>query len=181
MGNVKTLIEEIKKANSKGGSRKDEVRVMKAMLNDTDFQVGVYNNEGKESEYCPAEVAKNMVGDIISSATNVSKNEAQAIANDYTFTNKDAEKMVTISKEFVNVYTDSGRKFNLGKRETSNVSLYKKDVETRERNFPKAVVGKDGKPVLDDKGNAKYETSHVTVPAHTTMRTVSRCPEHLKK
>ena len=36
-------------------SQKDEIAIMKAMLNDTEYKVSVYGSNGTvESEYCPA-------------------------------------------------------------------------------------------------------------------------------
>lgn len=168
---IRTDIETAEKPKH-NSSQKDEMRVMKAMLNDKSFKVGVYSTKGKESEYCPAEVAHSLVGDVISNATKISKKEAADIADNYTFTNSDAKKMVQLSKEFINVYTDTRRNINLGRREETHISLLKKDIPAHERNYPKKVV--------DANGNVSYEKATTKVPAHVALRAMSKCPEHLK-
>ena len=60
--NTKALIEEIKKNLSQtSASQKDEVRVMKAMLNDKDYVIDLYSNEGKVGTYCPSRDARDMI------------------------------------------------------------------------------------------------------------------------
>lgn len=174
MEKVKDLLKEIQKSNSKGSSRGDEVKVMKAMLNDKDFKVGVYDSNGKTGDFSPSETARGLVRDIVVNTTKVTKKEAETMAEHYVFSNADANKFVDISKEFINTYTDTGRKINLGKREKYNTSLIKKDVEAHERNFPKAIKNSKGEVT-------SYEISKVKVPAHTTMKAISKCPDHLKK
>ena len=52
---VNELIADIKKGlKQKSASNRDEVRVMRAMLNDRDFSVTTYSNSGTE-QHCPAE------------------------------------------------------------------------------------------------------------------------------
>lgn len=172
MTTVKELMKEIKDSNPRGGSFKDEVRFMKAMLNDPIFKVGIYTSKGKEGDYSPRESARALAAGIISGAASIPKKEAMTISADYQFTNTDAANIVRISKEFVNVYTDTGRKLPLGQREESHITLSKRDVKAHTRNYPKAVE-KGGKTV--------YEISQVKVPAHTTMKALSKCPAHKKK
>ena len=52
---VQELITNIKEnLSQKSASTRDEVRVMKAMLNDRDFKVSTYSNNGI-TQHCPAE------------------------------------------------------------------------------------------------------------------------------
>ena len=169
---VKDLMKEIKDSNPRGGSFKDEVRFMKAMINDDNFKVGIYTSKGKEGDYVPRESAKALVSGIISGAASVPKKEAITISNNYQFTNSDAGNLVRISKEFVNSYTDTGRKLPLGQRENSHITLSKREVAKHKRNYPKAI---------EKNGKTTYEISQVEVPAHTTMKALSKCPAHKKK
>ena len=77
---VNSCIEDIKKnLTQKGSSKKDEARVMKAMLSDTSYRVGVYGKDGLESEYCPAEDYKNMCAEIIADAIETLKEQDKEI------------------------------------------------------------------------------------------------------
>ena len=97
MENVQHLINEIKtNLTQKSSSRKDEVRVMKAMLNDTTYKVGVYDKSGKCGEYCPAESAKQIVSSVLQHSAGISNTEADALAKGYEFSAQDAENMVGI-------------------------------------------------------------------------------------
>lgn len=163
MENVTKLMEEIKGGLKKSiASQKDEKDVMRAMLNDPDYKVGVYTKAGKVDEYCPYEESRAMIGNIISATTHMNSAEAEALAKSYEVTNKDAETMVGISKEFVNTYLSTGRKLPLGGRETMNVSLEKKDVPERITRVP-------------NKGTT------TVVPAHTKIKASGSCPKWLKE
>lgn len=161
---VTELVKEIREGlNSKTASGRDEVRVMQAMLNDKEFKVATYSNEGVTGEYSPSEDARKMSASIISSTTKISKAEAQTLADEHTFTTSEAASMVGISKEFVNTYLQTGRKLPLGARETSNVKLELKHKEQTMVSVP------------NDK------TKKVPVPAHDTIRVYGSCPVYLKK
>ena len=74
MENVQNLINEIKNnLTQKSSSKKDEVRVMKAMLNDTSYKVAVYDKSGKTGEYCPAESAKQIVSSVLQHSAGISR------------------------------------------------------------------------------------------------------------
>ena len=170
MSNVEKMVKEIKDNLSQvSSSHKDEVSVMQAMLNDTDYKVGIYKKDGLAETFCPAEEAKNMVGRIISSTTKLSAQEAKALGDNYQFTKNDASTMVDISKEFVNTYLQSGRKLPLGGREFSDVSLEIKEVEQKETGFPKKIG-------VDPSGKAIYKTESSTIPSHTGVKASSPCP-----
>ena len=102
---VNSCIEDIKKnLTQKGSSKKDEARVMKAMLSDTSYRVGVYGKDGLESEYCPAEDYKNMCAEIIADATRISTAEATKLIEKRDASKNESEAMVRLSKEFINTY-----------------------------------------------------------------------------
>ena len=118
MNSVRELINEINTTRTQASSKaKDEVRVMKAMLNEPEFKVDVYGKSGVEGQYCPYEESRIMVSNIIKNTTKVSQQEAMSLANSYEFGNQEATIMVGLSKEFINTYIETGRKLPLGGRE----------------------------------------------------------------
>lgn len=158
MENVKHLIEDIKKSSTKKtASQKTEIDVMKAMLNDPGFKVGEYTKAGQVGEYCPFEDCRSMFANVISGTTKMSGAEAEALAKSYEVTKKDAETFIGISKEFVNTYSETGKKLPLGGRENMNVALEKRDVPERVCRIP----GQD---------------ATTTIPGHTTIKASGSCP-----
>lgn len=172
---VNELLKEIKEnLSQKNASAKDEVTVMQAMLNDKDYSVGVYKGTEKVDEYCPAKDARKMITTVISSATKVSKAEAEQLADKHEFTRAESASMVGISKEFINTYVETGRKLPLGGRAESNVKLQQVEREEREKTYPKKVINADG--------TTTYDTKQKTViPAHKSIRVNGSCPSWLKK
>ena len=70
MESVKTLVKEIKEGLAQqSSSQKDEIRVMRAMLNDPTYKVDVYGKTGIEGQYCPYEESRTMVANIIKDTT----------------------------------------------------------------------------------------------------------------
>lgn len=174
MSETSKLIEEIREGLSqKSASQKDEVRVMRSILNDKDYVVGVYGAAGKVGEYCPSEDARKMAASIINTTTGVSKEEAATLADNHQFSNSEASSMVGISKEFINTYSQTTRKLPLGGRETSNVSLQGVHVEASTTRYPKKVgIGSDGKGV--------YESTVKSVPTHDKIKASAPCPTWVK-
>ena len=124
MSVLNDLIKEIDTTRSQvSASAKHEERVMRAMLNDREYKVGVYGKNGLEGEYCPAADARTMLSTIIQSTTKVSAEEATKLAETHEFKKSEAQSMINISKEYVNVYIQTGRKLPLGGRETSDITL----------------------------------------------------------
>ena len=174
MENVKNLINEIHTGLSQASaSQKDESRVMKAMLNDETFVVDVYNADGKSGSYSPYADARSMVSNIISSATKISKAEADDLAQNYEFKKSDAESLVNISKEFINTYLTTGRKLPLGGRETSNISLTEKKIDETIRMYPKKVG-------VNSDGSDRYEKVQTKVPAYSSIKVIAPCPKWVK-
>lgn len=174
MENVKSLIQEINQGLSqKSSSQKDELRVMRAMLNDREYEVSVYGKEGVEGTFCPAVEARNMIASVISSTTKIPAIEAEKLADSHEFKKNEAASMIGISKEFVNTYLQTGRKLPLGGRETSDVALLQKNVNDAVKYYPKRVgVNEDGTPIR--------EQAPVNVKAHTSVRVLGGCPEWVK-
>lgn len=165
MSNVENLLKQINAGlNRVASSSKDEVEVMRAMMNDTEYKVTVYPTK---EEYNPSESLRNMCASIISSTANINKNEARDLVGNYEFTKADAEVMVDFSKEYITTYMKTGRKLPLGGRENSNVILQAKHIKSREINIPKA----DGKSA-----NSKIKT-----PEFDGIKASNKIPNWNKK
>ena len=151
-------------------SAKDELRVMRSMLNDSSYQVDVYGKNGKEGALCPYDEARNIAANIIKTGAGIPASEAVELAQKYEFTKSDAQSMIAISKEFVNTYLETGRKLPLGGREKSNISIARKIKEERVSSFPvKVGVNADG--------TDKYESSKGgVIPAHGSLKVYSPAP-----
>lgn len=169
------LVKEINETRSQtAASAKDEIRVMKSMLNDPEFVVDVYGRSGIIGQYCPCNDAHIMAANIIKGATKMTTKEAEELASSYEFTKQDASILVDLSKEFINTYVETGRKLPLGGREKSNISIAKKIKEERSNSFPK-------KTGVNADGTDKYETcGDGIIPAHGSLKVYSSCPSWLK-
>ena len=175
MDSVRELINEINTTRTQASSKaKDEIRVMKAMLNEPNFKVDVYGKSGVEGQYCPYEESRIMVSNIIKNTTKISQQEAMNLANSYEFGNQESAIMVGLSKEFINTYIETGRKVPLGGREKSNISIAKKVKEERVGNSPRKVG-------VNADGTDKYEnTPSAPIPEHGSLRVYSSCPSWVK-
>ena len=169
---VSDLLAEIQENHKQvSASQRDEVRVMQAMLNDTSYEIGVYNKSGKIGDYCPAKDFKSMQTSIVSSVTKISKDEAAKLVENYEATKADATSMVSISKEFINTYLSSGRKLPLGGREKSNFALSEKVVPRTEKTYQRRVLAD---------GEVNWEPGKKTIPEHKGLKARSSCPSWVK-
>lgn len=167
---VQALVKDIKThLTQKSASSRDEVRVMKAMLNDRTFKYEEYSNSGVETR-CPAEEFRGMITNVISSATKIPKNEAKALADNYDAKKSDAETMVQISKDFINTALKTGRSINLGGTEKSNITIQLKEIDMAVKRYPKKVG-------VNQDGSIRYENAESTVPAHEGLKVKSPCPD----
>ncbi len=171
---VKGLVNEIKTGLSQtSSSHKDEVRVMKAMLNDPSYEVSVYSKDGVVDTYNPCKDFRAMCSSIVSSAAKVPQAEAANMMESYEVKKSEAASMVNISKEFVNTFLHTGRKLPMGAREKSDVSLSLKMVAPSTRLYPQKVG-------VNDDGSARYSKSPTTVPEHEAIRVHAPCPSWVK-
>lgn len=171
---VKELISEISIGLSQvSSSRKDEVRVMQAMLSDPSYEVSIYGKDGVEGTYNPTNAFRNMCASIISNAAKVPMAEANQLMDDYQVKKSEATTMVDLSKEFVNTFLQSGRKLPLGGREKSDVSLSIKRVDSSTRLYPQKVG-------VNDDGTDRYSKTPTTIPAHESVRVHAPCPSWVK-
>lgn len=170
MENLKELVTEIKTGLSQvSSSQKDEVRVMKAMLNDREYEAEIYGKEGKVGTFNPAMAMREMLSNVIAGTTKISNEEAKTLAEGYDFKRGDAETLVETSKEFVNSYLQTGRKLPLGGRERSNVSFIMKEVPETVRSYPRKVG-------VNSDGSDRYEKIQTKVPAYESVKVVAPCP-----
>lgn len=147
-------------------SKKDEITVMQAMMNDTNFSVDVYSKGGKVDEYYPSRELRKVVTNVVASTTHIPVKEATELVNAYEFTRVDAAAMVNMSKEFVNTYLQTGRKLPLGCRKNSDIELMWKNIEDRTTEIPiKSETG---------------ERLNTFIPAHGGIKAINPCPEWLK-
>lgn len=171
---VKELISEISTGLSQvSSSRKDEVRVMQAMLSDPSYEVSIYGKDGIEGTYNPTNAFRGMCASVISNAAKVPMAEANQLMDDYQVKKSEATAMVDISKEFVNTFLQSGRKLPLGGREKSDVSLSIKRVDSSTRLYPQKVG-------VNDDGSDRYSKTPTTIPAHESVRVHAPCPSWVK-
>lgn len=174
MSKVQELVLEVKTNLSQtSSSQRDEIAVMRSMMNDTSYEVGIYSTEGMVGVYCPAKEVRNTFASVLSSAAKVPMQEATKLMDNYEFKKPDAATMVDLSKEFINTFLQTGRKLPLGSREKSNVSLSLKQVEATTRSYPKKVgIAADGSP--------KYEKANTSVPEHQSIKVHASCPAWVK-
>lgn len=171
---VKEIIDEIRSGLSQtSSSTRDEIRVMKALLNDKEFKVGIYDKNGKVGERCPSQEIRSMISGVVASTTKITNSEAEQLVDGYEFKKSDAVTMIDFSKDYINTALSTGRKIPLGATESSNISISKKVVEAKTRHYPKRVG-------VNDDGSPRCETAEATVPAHESIRVFSPCPTYIK-
>ena len=166
MENARTVIAEVTdNVTQHSSSKKDEIIVMKAIMNDPDFSVGVYDKSGKVGDYCPAKDMRKMATNIVAETTKIPVKEAKELVDMYEFTKADAACMINISKEFINTYLHTGRKLPLGGRINSDVELMWKEIEDRTTGIP--IKGSD-------------KRTDTFVPAHGGIKAINSCPSWIK-
>lgn len=150
---VENAIEYVKNSKNKYNTRsqRNEIIVMNSMMNDKNYNVGIYNTGGYVDSYFPGVSFRNMVYGIIKDVTQIPGHELTKLLNDYEFNDKQAKDMVNFSKEFLNTYIlKTGRKLNLGGRENSNVLLNPKIVKEKDISYPyKIGQTQDGKGIFE--------------------------------
>ena len=171
---VKSLLDEISTGRSQtSASRKDETRVMQAMLSDDSYEVTVYSKEGSASQYNPAKDFKGMCASIISHAAKIPTAEAEQLMSDYQVSKNEATSMINISKEFINTFLQTGRKIPLGGRDTSDISISLKKVDANTRLYPHKIG-------VNDDGTDRYSKAPVVIPAHDSLKVQAPCPSWVK-
>ena len=149
--------------SQKSASRKDEISVMQALLNDAGYCVENYKKDTVDNYY-PGQEIKKVISNVVSSVTHIPKKEASELVGAYEFTKSDAASMVDFSKEFINSYLQTGRKLPLGGRRNSNIELLWKEIPERYTSVPT----KEG-----------TTRDNVLIPAHGGIRVSNPCPKWL--
>lgn len=164
---MKELMAEIKEITKKQKScnKIDEIRVMRTMLNDPDFNVSVYDkNKGYIGTKCPREEAVKFAANICSSVTGIDSKSAEELAGNYEFTKKDAIFLLDINREFAQTYLETGRKLPLVQSEKSQAEIFVKHIDEKEKSIPVA----DGVKQI------------TTVAAYDKIVCRSKCPKYNK-
>lgn len=173
METVNQLLEIINKGTTCTSSHKDEVKVMRAMMNDSSYKVDVYGSSGKESTFVPSEKIKEMCASVMSSSAKIPMAEAQTLMKSHEFKKNESELLLDFTKEFINTYIHTGRKLPLGGRKKSNVSLSLKEIPAGERTYPQLVeTKKDGTKI--------YTSGKTYVKAYESIKVSSPAPSWLK-
>ena len=162
---MKELMAEIKEVTKKQRSvnKVDEIKVMKAMLNDPNFQISVYDkNKGLIGTRCPHEESVKYAANLCSAITGIDSKSATELASNYEFTKKDAIYMIDMSKSFVQTYLDTGRKINVCQTEDAQAELMTRAIPEKEKLIP----------------GSSNETAKV--PAYTKIIAKSKNPKYHK-
>ena len=163
---LEQLVYEIRKSTSQVAINKvDEVRVMTSMLNDKDFSLGVYDKtQGYIGQRSPHDEAVKFVKNIINGATGLDNKDSMHLAENYEFTKKDSNFLLTNMRDFVTVYMGTGRKLNLIQSAETDASIFAKEIKPSN----KAV------PDKDNPGTTKV----VPTSGYTKIISSSRCPKY---
>lgn len=163
------LLDEVKSnCKQKSINKVDEVRVMRGMLNDPNFTIGVYDRKlGYVGQRCPREEAVTFAKNIISATTGLDGNDSKHLAESYEFTKRDATFLLDNMRDFANVYTQTGRKLNIIQNETTEATVSLKHIEAKTKSVP-------------DKDNPG-QTKQVETVAFDKLVSSSKCPKYLSK
>lgn len=169
MEQLKDVISEIKdNVSQKSINKVDEIKVMKAMLNDPDFSLTVYDkNLGAIGERCPHSEAIQFITNVISTATGLDRKSTRLLADKYEFTKRDSSFLLDNMRDFLRVYTDTGRKINIMQTESTEACLFTCDVPS----------GMKSVPDRDNPGKNKQ----VKTNPYTKLVSSTKCPKYNKK
>lgn len=161
MYDLKKILEDAKNNASKRSNNGLELEVMRNMLNDPTYEVGVYKaGVGEVDKISMYQTSRNLVSSIISNSTDINKEEARHLADNYEFNKDESSNFIAISKEFINVYSLTGNKMLLGSRQETNFELTLKKVEEKERIIKPGGVGNP----------SETESKSVVTPEHNTLK-----------
>ena len=160
------LVGEIKKNTHQIAINKvDEVRVMKCMLNDPDFSVGIYDKaQGYIGQRSPHDSAVKFVKNIVQGATGLDSKDSLHLAQNYQFTNRDANFLLDNMRDFLYVYTGTGRKINVMQSADTEAALFIRPVKSVDKQIP-------------DKDNPG-KTKSVKTSSYTKLISSSKCPRY---
>ena len=171
---VKELLEEIRNSKKSGNksyitkSQKEEIKVMKTILNDDEYEADIYKGNGEISQFNPSKTFRETLSNIIHNTTHISKEESDILMEQYEFNNKEAENLINLSKEFIHTYLETGKKLSLGGREKSDISFHKKVIKSYSI----------WSPILQEDGS--YIRKETTIPSYETIKVDNTCPSWIK-
>ena len=163
---LEQLVYDIRKSTNQVAINKvDEVRVMTSMLNDKDFSIGVYDRtQGYIGQRSPHEEATKFVKNIISGTTGLDNKDSMHLAENYEFTRRDSNFLLGNMRDFLTVYTSTGRKINLIQSADIDASIFTKEIKPSEKLIP-------------DKDNPGC-TKKVPTAGYTKLVSSSKCPKY---
>lgn len=166
---LELLVTEIKKSTTQVAINKvDEIRVMKCMLNDPDYTVGVYDkNLGYIGERSPHEEAVTFAKNIISGATGLDSRDSRHLAENYEFTKRDACFLLDNMRDFVQTYMGTGRKLNIMQTAATEACLFTKPIEAGVKSVP-------------DKENPG-QIKQITTSPYIKLVSNTKCPKYNEK
>jgi hypothetical protein len=167
MTEMEKLIAEIKEATSKQTSinKADEIRVMTTMLNDPEFSVGVYDKKlGYIGQKSPHDEAVSFVADVIQRSTGLDKADSKHLAENFEFTKRDANFLLSNMRNFLSVYVNTGRKINVIQDDKTEANVFV-------RNIPASTK------IIPDKDNPGQNKTIKTAP-YVKLVSQSRCPKY---
>lgn len=153
------LIQEIvDNTNQMSVNKIDEVRLMQSMLNDKQFKVAIHERgKGFTGSRSPRDTAISLAVDTLSGIVGMSGKEAKALAENYEFTKKDAQRFVDISKDFIGTYMQSGRKINIVSEPRGEISIGLKYIEAHNKSVPD---GNSGTKVIKTEDRLKLSVTN---------------------
>ena len=136
---MKDLMIQIQEITAKQRSQNkgDEIAVAQALLNDPEFQVGIYDkNKGLIGTRNVHEEAVKFISNITVEMTGLDRKTAEEYASNYTFTKKDANFIVNTTRDYTQTYLKTGRKFNIIQTEDAEGTIFLKAAPAKEKIVP---------------------------------------------
>lgn len=154
------LIEQIVESTTQTSvSKADEIAVMQSMLNDKDFKIAIFDRtKGYVGSRSPRDTAISIVNDSLCSITGMGMREAMELTKDYEFSKRDASRYVTISKDFIGTYMQTGRKLNVVNDPRGEASINLRYVEEHDKTIPDPSTG--GTKVIKTPSKIKLNASN---------------------
>jgi hypothetical protein len=160
-----SLMKEIREVTKKqkAASKADEIRVCRAMMNDPEFKVSIYDRtKGLIGERSPREEAVKFITNTASAITGLDVKSTEELANAYKFSNKDAMFILDMTRDFTTTYLSTGRKFPIVQSANSEAAIFNRPVASREKAVPSGAAGHKS----------------ATVPAYNKVVCRSKCPKY---
>ena len=163
---LEQLISDIKKqVKTRSINKVDEVLVMKSMLNDKNFTLGVYDkNQGYIGQRSPHQEAVGFVKNVIAGATGLDRKDSAVLADNYEFTKKDANFLLTNMRDFLSIYTGTGRKINVIQNANTEACIFTREVKPTQKKIPEK----------DNPGTFK----NITTSSYIKLASSSKCPKY---